>query len=214
MNYISVDEFINTTNGKAYDVDGSCGVQCVDGIKEFNKLVYGKWDFNCGSCGYAWGLWANYGTNGVEKYFDRYPYSQARKGDWIIWNNGSKSAPKSHVAMFVENKGDMVNAYGQNQNGIKAFNFANLYTEGILGVLRPKIYVDNFLPERGYFTKGDSGEKVAQIDEFYANLVRGDYFGDYTVAMVKEFQRKNGLEADGNIGPITLSKMEEKGFKW
>lgn len=213
--YISVNDFINTTNGKAFDVDGSCGIQCVDGIKEFNKLVYGKWDFNCGSCGYAYGLWTNYGTNGVEKYFDKYSYSSAKIGDWIIWNKGSKEAPSSHVGMFYEKANNgRVKTYGQNQNGIKAFNFANISEDGILGVLRPKIYVDSFLPARGYFTKGDSGDNVNKIDEFYSDLVKGPYFGDYTVAMVKEFQRQNGLEQDGNIGPITLSKMREKGFKY
>lgn len=139
--YISPDEFINETNGKAYDMDGAYGVQCVDGIKKFNYDVYGKFDFDCGSCGYAWGLWANYGTNGVEKYFDRYSFGEAKKGDWIIWDKGSRSADKSHVAMFIERVGDdLVKSYGQSQNGIKAFNTCNLYIEGILGVLRPKIY--------------------------------------------------------------------------
>ncbi|MBO7078397.1 MAG: peptidoglycan-binding protein [Bacilli bacterium] len=72
---------------------------------------------------------------------------------------------------------------------------------------------DSFLPARGYFKKGDSGEKIAKIDDFFANKVKGNYFGDYTTAIVKEFQRQNKLEQDGNIGPITLAKMKEQGFK-
>ena len=28
----------------------------------------------------------------------------------------------------------------------------------------------------------------------------------------KVFQKQNGLEQDGNIGPLTLKKMKEKGF--
>lgn len=138
--YISVDEFVNTTNGKEYDIDHAFGVQCVDGIKEFNVLVYGKADFTCGN-NWAYGLWTCYGKNGVEKYFDRYEYNEAKKGDWIVWNKGSKEAPNSHVAQFIERLGNgKVNAYGQSQNGIKAFNFANISEDGILGVLRPKIY--------------------------------------------------------------------------
>ena len=72
---------------------------------------------------------------------------------------------------------------------------------------------EDFLPSRGYFKKGDSGEKVSKIDEFFMNKVKGDYFGDYTVAIVKEFQRQNNLTSDGNIGPKTLAKMIEQGFK-
>lgn len=73
---------------------------------------------------------------------------------------------------------------------------------------------DSFLPDRGYFKKGDSGEEIALIDDFFASQVKGNYFGDYTEACVKVFQKQNGLEQDGNIGPITLAKMEEKGFKY
>lgn len=213
-NYITPDEFINSTVGKAYDMDGSYGVQCVDGIKKFAYDVYGEYNFNCGDCGYAYGLWTNYGTNGVEKYFNKHSYEEARKGDWIIWNWGSKGSPYSHVGMFCNNvNNDLVNTYGQNQDGHKYFCFCNCYRDGILGVLRPKIYEEHFLPDRGWFQYGDSGDNVVKIDDWFANKVKGDYYGDYTVAVVKEFQRQNGLEQDGCIGPITLAKMEEQGFK-
>ncbi|MBO7732992.1 MAG: peptidoglycan-binding protein [Methanobrevibacter sp.] len=70
----------------------------------------------------------------------------------------------------------------------------------------------DFLPPRGYFTKGDSGINVDKINDFFEKKVNGDLYGDYTTAVVKEFQRQNGLEQDGNIGPKTLAKMEEQGF--
>lgn len=72
---------------------------------------------------------------------------------------------------------------------------------------------EGFLPERGYFTKGDSGEKVKKIDEWFADKIKGDYFGEYTSAIVKFYQQQNGLEPDGNIGAKTLAKMVEQGFK-
>lgn len=72
---------------------------------------------------------------------------------------------------------------------------------------------ESFLSPRGWLTKGDSGEKIIKVDDWFANHVKGNYFGDYTEACVKVFQRQNGLEDDGNIGPITLAKMEEQGFK-
>lgn len=74
-------------------------------------------------------------------------------------------------------------------------------------------YKQSFLPSKGYFTKGDSGKNVEKIDDWFASKVKGDYYGNYTTAVVKEFQRQNGLEQDGNIGPITLAKMKEQGFK-
>lgn len=218
--YITPDEFINYTNGKAYDMDGSYGVQCVDGIKKFAYDVYGEYKFDCGSCGYAYGLWTNYGTNGVEKYFNKHPYSEARKGDWIIWNWGSKSCYYSHVAMFIENKtNDVVNAYGQSQNGIKAFNFCPIYTDGILGVLRPKIYEDDFFPYKGYYEYGDSGANVSKINDWYAEQVKGDFFGTYTENCTKALQIKgtqDGIykdEIDGKFGPHTLDVAKHYGFK-
>ena len=141
--YISPQEFVNITKGKAYDVDGypkKQPYQCVDGIAEFCVLVYGEHNFTCGN-GWAYGLWTCYGTNGVEKYFNQHPFSEAKEGDWVIWNKGSKDAPTSHVAMYSKKIDNThIEAYGQNQNGKKYFNFANVSTNGILGVLRPKIY--------------------------------------------------------------------------
>ena len=138
--YISPQEFVKITKGKAYDVDHAYGVQCVDGIAEFCVLVYGEHNFTCGN-GWAYGLWTCYGTNGVERYFNQHPFSEAKEGDWVIWNKGSKDAPTSHVAMYSKKIDNThIEAYGQNQNGKKYFNFANVSTNGILGVLRPKIY--------------------------------------------------------------------------
>ena len=71
----------------------------------------------------------------------------------------------------------------------------------------------DFLPSRGYFTKGDTGTNVKKIDDWFAKKVQGDLYGDYTIANVKEFQRQNNLLQDGNIGKITLAKMKEQGFE-
>ena len=82
------------------------------------------------------------------------------------------------------------------------------------------------LPKRGYFTKGDSGTSILIISSFLAanfmgyefktkvkiEDMLGDYFGNNLVAWIKEFQRNNNLEVDGNIGPITLNKLKEYGM--
>ena len=150
--YISPEEFISYTKGNAYDIDHAYGVQCVDGIAKFVVDSYGEHNFSCGN-GWAYGLWTCYGTNGVEKYFIQLPFSEARTGDWVIWNKGSKDCPKSHVAMFYKKVSvNVISAYGQNQNGKKYFNFANVNTNGILGVLRPRTYLPK-LKYRAYLQK-------------------------------------------------------------
>lgn len=71
---------------------------------------------------------------------------------------------------------------------------------------------DDFLPPRGWYQKGDSGENIEKIDNFYMSKVSGNYFGEYTYWCVKTFQHINDLEEDGNIGAITLGKMKEQGL--
>lgn len=83
------------------------------------------------------------------------------------------------------------------------------------------------LPERGYFTKGDHGEDIMIIASFLTmnfigyefktkvkiDDVLGEWIGNNLIAWVKEFQRNNNLEADGNIGPKTLAKLKEYGLE-
>lgn len=82
------------------------------------------------------------------------------------------------------------------------------------------------LPSRGYFTKGDKGTPIMIISSFLAcnfmgyepkigvkiQDMLGEYFGNNLYEWIKEFQRNNNLEADGNIGPITLNKLREYGM--
>ena len=86
---------------------------------------------------------------------------------------------------------------------------------------------DSFLPARGYFTKGDKGENVKKINDFYYRVfpsyaktlnrnkenVKGDLFGDNSVAWTKEFQKRTGLKVDGYFGKITLAELKKYGFK-
>lgn len=85
----------------------------------------------------------------------------------------------------------------------------------------------SFLPSRGYFKKGDVGENVEKINNFFYKVfpsyaktlnrnkenLKGTLFGDNTVAWTKEFQKRTKLEVDGYIGPLTLKEMQKYGFK-
>ena len=72
----------------------------------------------------------------------------------------------------------------------------------------------SFLPPRGYFTEGDSGENVSKIDDFYMAKVKGNYFGTYTKFLTMALQDKYKIQGgiDGNIGQYTLKKMKELGL--
>lgn len=91
--------------------------------------------------------------------------------------------------------------------------------------LEPKPIVpeeDNFLPKRGYFKFGDISPKVDMIARFMLRMfpaytsrkALGNYYGVHIRKSIKEFQKRTGLEPDGCIGSITLSKLKEFGFRY
>lgn len=103
--------------------------------------------------------------------------------------------------------------------------------KGILKTLgityKEPVKKSSFLPARGYFKKGDTGKNVEKINDFFYRVfpsyaktlkrnkedVKGSLFGENSVAWTKEFQKRTGLEQDGNIGPLTLAEMKKYGFK-
>ena len=134
---LSVKEFYDSHIGKAYDIDQSYGVQCVDAFKLFTLEQYGIANYNCGN-GYASGLWIHRKEKPYYQYFIEVSINEIKNGDWVFWNNGSKDCPYSHVAMYYEGQ-----FFSQNQNGKSYFTLTNISYDGILGVLRPKIYINN-----------------------------------------------------------------------
>ena len=62
------------------------------------------------------------------------------------------------------------------------------------------------------YQKGASGQKVTEIQTklknwgYYDGTVDG-VFGSGTEKAVKKFQQKNGLTADGKVGPATLAAL-------
>lgn len=110
-------DFYNSTVGRAYDIDGSYGVQCWDGMAKFckdNDIPLSV--IHCSQTGYVKDIWNLRKASGILAFFDEVPKEKIQTGDWVIWGN-IPLAPKSHVAMAWYGK-----AYGQSQSGIKAFN--------------------------------------------------------------------------------------------
>ena len=78
-------------------------------------------------------------------------------------------------------------------------------------ILNSRIYNFKKVPET--YKKGDSGENVTKINNFLAQFVYGNYYGDYTEANVKVFQKQNNIPETGVIDEQTLVKMREQGLK-
>lgn len=76
------------------------------------------------------------------------------------------------------------------------------------------------LPERGWFTKGDRGDEVSIIDNFFCEKVKGNYYGEYTKNCTKALQTIGKEDhvyddaIDGCFGAKTLACAEHYGFKY
>lgn len=160
--------FYNQQVGKAVDIDYTAGVQCVDLFKIFTKVNYNVWQYNCGN-GYANGLWLNRKSKPYYKYFDEVSVNNLQDGDWCFWDKGSRDCPDSHVAMYYQGK-----FFGQNQAGVKAATLINIDKQGILGVLRPKMYQGPI--DQGTATSADQllfvGSKVKFSGIFKADILK------------------------------------------
>lgn len=80
----------------------------------------------------------------------------------------------------------------------------------------------SFFPKKGYFCFGDTHVNIGKIASFMYKTfpaytrkeALGNYYGKNIQASVKEFQKRTKLEADGCVGPVTLKKLQQYGFKY
>lgn len=125
------------------------------------------------------------------------------KGVWVLTTTGGTIKPEA--ALYVDT------------SKTKIINSQNLKFQTLNGSLQSQ----NFLGEKGYLGLGDNNEFVGKIAQFMRNnfpsytskAALGNYFGPNLQKAIKEFQRRTGLEADGNVGPITLKTLKTYGFK-
>lgn len=126
---------------------------------------------------------------------------QNSKGKWVLTTaNGSK---KPETMFYVDPEFTTI----KKSNGLK---FKELPKE------------ESFLPARGYFKYGDTHENIGKIATWMRKnyplytpvTALGNYFGKNLLGAVKEYQKRRGLEQDGNIGPLTLADMVKCGFKY
>lgn len=76
-----------------------------------------------------------------------------------------------------------------------------------------KGYTFKDVPKPVEYKKGQSSPMIEKINNFLADKVKGNYFGDYTETNVKLFQKKSGLTQTGIVDETTMNKMKSDGFK-
>lgn len=130
-------DFINKTLGKAIDVDGLYGPQCVDLFNYFNKLYNNGVYINCRPSGYARSLAENKANNGILNYYQETAVNNMIEGTVVVYGNCA-AAPSSHVAFFVKDNGNGTFQALQ-QNAPKPYvTLSNMPYNGIIGAFIPK----------------------------------------------------------------------------
>jgi hypothetical protein len=129
----------------------------------------------------------------------------------IWWGNDWQSPRDAMHFQLNYREGDARNAAFATklQNG-----YLNIWKNYTGGPITPPVPVQDI-----YAQRGDTGDKVKALQQFFNDNFRsysqldvdGD-FGPATEGVVKTFQERVGVLADGIVGPITLAKLKEHGF--
>lgn len=92
---------------------------------------------------YVQSTWDAFGSNGLNSKFVKLgPNDTPPVGSLAFWAWGSKTAPLSHVAIYLGDAGQSINTFSQNTNGHQYAEITPLPKEGLLGYMAPKDAVD------------------------------------------------------------------------
>lgn len=145
---MNFQDFINKTKGKAIDVDGRYGSQCVDLFNYFNKLYNNGVYINCQPSGYARSLAENKANNGILKYYKETAINNMITGTVVVYGKCS-FAPEGHVCFFIKDNGNgTYQALQQNNKGRQYVTIDNNPYDGIIGAFIPNQLVGS--PSNGH----------------------------------------------------------------
>lgn len=137
----------------------------------------------------------------------------------LYWNTSSKY---EHITVSCEDPNYMWS------DGVKMAVWKNVgfygwgeYCVSERVVERTAGPTSDFFPPKGYWGYGDNDPRIGRLATFMRQTfpaytsakALGDYYGPNLKAAIKEFQRRTGLEQDGNTGPKTFAKLQRYGFK-
>lgn len=168
------DNWLNSVNGRAIEMDTAWGAQCWDLWSHYGVNILGvtfwKTGTNAGGgcpqhSGYTCGLWKTFDRSGLGEWLTPVQ-GPPQRGDVAIWEWGSPAGPNSHVAIVVEDRGNNVYCMTQNPG---AAHYATLSKTGILGYLRP----DN----QSFFGGAPTAPAAAtgSIADLAAAVIRGEF---------------------------------------
>ena len=180
-------QFYDKYIGGGYDIDGTAGLQCVDGFKIFTQEEFGISNYNTTN-GYASGLWIYRKQKPYYQYFTEVSTSNLQNGDWIFWDNGSPNHPDSHVAMYYNGQ-----SFGMNQASSKYFTLESLSLDGVLGILRPKIFEGVWISKDTYLNQSEMENNANIIINYYRSIG----LNDCTIAAIL-----GNMQAESTLSPI------------
>lgn len=138
---MNIQQWINSVNGKAIDMDGAYGAQCWDLWSSYARTVYGipAADTNTVD-GYAASVYTDrYNrSKALQNIFAKEPATyQPTYGDVAFWKTGKMN----HVAIVVKDNGNgTLQTISQNPN--KA-GYLNISKHGIIGYFHPRSAVNS-----------------------------------------------------------------------
>lgn len=158
--------------------------------------------------------------------------------EWIYrlpsWGYRKVSAPRNggkYVGVLTSGRYGHV-VWFEGGNTISEYNYGSTGNFGVRNIsLNAYIWYEikapspsptpGFLPAKGYWGRYDKDERINRLSIFMRNnfpaytpkAALGPVYGNNLWKSIKEFQRRTGLQQDGNTGPITYAKLRQFGFK-
>lgn len=128
----AVDRWVSTVNGRAIDMDGAFGAQCVDLANHYHINV-------CGGGGQVFANGNQWFNNAPSSLYAKFPVGgangeRAGKGDIACWN-AFYGGGYGHVAIVLEDLGGSLRVMTQNPGPA---NITTLSKQGLQGYLRPR----------------------------------------------------------------------------
>lgn len=140
---MNFQEWLNSRNGRAIDMDGYYGAQCWDSWADFAVYVVGapvRMTYTGAGGGgthrpgYACEVYHQFERSGLNQWFTRFGNVTAKPGDVAFWEYGYSATPFSHVAVVIEDQGGTLLCMTQNPG---ANRITSITKAGLLGYLRP-----------------------------------------------------------------------------
>lgn len=134
----------------------------------------------------------------------------------IFWGNDWNSPKDSmHFQMGYNTYNNQAKCNDFIKRKIRADGFSTFRRGGTGGGTTPAPTPS----ENIYAQLGDNNDRVSSLQQFmnenfgsYSKLAVDGDFGPATESVIKNFQARVGIAADGIVGPITLAKLVEHGY--